>query len=228
LAAEYETILAAANADKWAAMIANSGLTEAQIEAVMDSDVLGLLGSELRRAETLGQPVEALLRAAVRRGELDTANDIAAVLRRRVQMLNDDSKGASRTRQPNLIVGLIPAATGTFPPEWQEALKEREQAMVERANTLVRQAVADGEPWLQELGPRPTDRARAALWNQAAQAAVAYRDRYEVTGPSMLGVPTDFAQRHNAARVRAILASAAQAPVSEPATAPARSQGPVL
>ena len=51
LAAEYETIAAAAQHDRWTTLVCRSGLTDKQAQAVIDSDAFGALTAELRRAE---------------------------------------------------------------------------------------------------------------------------------------------------------------------------------
>src|SRR5690606_3143837 len=66
LAAEYETIAAAAQRDRWASLIRSSGLSAEQAESVVDSDAFGPLTAELRRAEANNHDVERLLPRLVR------------------------------------------------------------------------------------------------------------------------------------------------------------------
>ncbi|HET7385510.1 MAG TPA: MobF family relaxase, partial [Nocardioidaceae bacterium] len=61
LAAEYETIGAAAQRDRWVTAIRGSGLTEAQVEQVLASESFGPLTAELRRAEANHHDVDRLL-----------------------------------------------------------------------------------------------------------------------------------------------------------------------
>jgi hypothetical protein len=84
------------------------------------------------------------------------------------------------------------------------AVEERERALLARATELLQQAAADNEPWLAALGPRPAEPGRARLPDQAALAAVAYRDRHQVTGPEPLDRPDGIAQRRDANRIRAL------------------------
>ncbi|MBR7502465.1 hypothetical protein KCW65_20440, partial [Mycobacterium tuberculosis] len=61
LAAEYETIAAAAQRDRWATLVRGSGLTEEQAESAIESEAFGPLAVELRRAEANHHNVDALL-----------------------------------------------------------------------------------------------------------------------------------------------------------------------
>ncbi len=67
LAAEYETIGAVAQRDRWVAAIKKSGLNEAQVEQVLASQSFGTLTAELRRAESNHHEIEKLLPAVVAR-----------------------------------------------------------------------------------------------------------------------------------------------------------------
>ena len=84
LAAEYETIAAAAQRDRWVSLVRASGLSRGQADDAISSDAFGPLTAELRRAEAHHFHVEGLLaRVATVRG-FDDAQDIAAVLRGRI------------------------------------------------------------------------------------------------------------------------------------------------
>lgn len=66
-ATEYETIAAAAQHDRWNALVRASGLTDEQAQAVIESDAFGALIAELRRAEANHHNVDTLLPASSRR-----------------------------------------------------------------------------------------------------------------------------------------------------------------
>ena len=51
LAAEYETIAAAAQRDRWATLIKSSGLTADQADAAIESEAFGALTAELRELD---------------------------------------------------------------------------------------------------------------------------------------------------------------------------------
>jgi hypothetical protein len=80
LAAEYETIAAAAQHDRWVALVRASGLTSDEADDAIASDAFGALTVELRRAEANHHDIDTLLpRLVAVRGFAD-ADDIAAVL----------------------------------------------------------------------------------------------------------------------------------------------------
>lgn len=61
LAAEYDTIAAAAQRDRWAARVRASGLSAEQVVEVIESDAFGPLTAELRRAEANNHDLAVLL-----------------------------------------------------------------------------------------------------------------------------------------------------------------------
>lgn len=76
LAAEYETIGAVAQRDRWVAVIRESGLTDAQVDEVLISPSCGPLTAEPRGAESNHHDVEKLLPSLVARRPLDDAADV--------------------------------------------------------------------------------------------------------------------------------------------------------
>jgi hypothetical protein len=68
-----------------------------------------------------------------------------------------------------------------------QALSERDQALEDRALALADQAVGTGERWVQRLGDPPPTRARRERWISEVSTVAAYRDRWHITGPSVLG-----------------------------------------
>jgi hypothetical protein len=94
-------------------------------------------------------------------------------------------------RADNLIAGLIPRAQGVSDPDMAQALAERDQAMEERARTLADWAVESGESWVERLGIPPVAQARREHWMRELSAVAAYRDRWHITGASILGLQRD-------------------------------------
>ena len=187
LAAEYETIAAAAQHDRWATLVRSSGLTPEQADAAIESAAFGPFSAELRRAEANGHDVERLLPTAVSRYGLGDAEDIAAVLRHRLGLATA-SVGRGRGRRPaKLIVGLIPEALGPMAPDMRAALDGRRHLIEDRARNLAEEAIRINAPWAKRLGPRPQDRADRARWGRAVVTIAAYRDRYGITWPKTLG-----------------------------------------
>lgn len=207
LAAEYETIAAAAQHDRWTTLIQNSGLTDTQAAEVLSSEAFAPLTAELRRAEANHHDIEDLLPKLVRARRLDDADDVAAVLHHRVSMATARPAGSGRVRKaPRLIAGLIPEATGAMSDEMRQALNERSDLIEARADAVLDQALDEVAPWLAELGPQPTNSRKLATWRRSARVVASYRDRYHVTTDAALGSEAEsVAQKIDAARARAAL-----------------------
>jgi hypothetical protein len=207
LAAEYETIAAAAQHDRWATLVRGSGLTDEQAESAIESEAFGPLAAELRRAEANHHNVDALLPRLVAARGFGDADDIAAVLHYRVERATARPAGSGRTRKPaRLIAGLIPRAHGVLDAEMRAALDEREALIEARADAVLEAALTENAPWTKALGAHPTDRRRAAAWRKSARVVAAYRDRYRITDDTPLGAPPESAaQKIDAARARSAL-----------------------
>ncbi len=207
LAAEYETIAAAAQRDRWATLIRASGLTVEQADVAIESEAFGALTAELRRAEANHHDVDRLFpRLVAARGFTD-ADDIASVLHYRVARATARPAGSGRTRKaPRLIAGLIPSADGPIAGDMRQALNERRELIETRADAVLDTARDAGEAWTRPLGEPPRDPRKAAAWRRSACTIAAYRDRYGVTDDRPLGPPPQStAQSIDAARARAAL-----------------------
>jgi len=205
LAAEYETIAAAAQRDRWATVLRSCELTADQVDGVLASDAFGPLAAELRRAEANGHDVDRLLPAAVSRHGLGDAEDVAAVLRHRVQLVTSRRSSGQRVRS-RLIVGLIPEAVGPMAPDMRRALDERRDLIEQRARALADGAFRDKEPWVKALGPRPSDRVLRTQWDNVVATVAAYRDRHSIKDRRPLGpTPSTDSQRLDFARALAAI-----------------------
>ncbi|MCL2489498.1 MAG: hypothetical protein FWF36_02040 [Propionibacteriaceae bacterium] len=215
LVAMHQEIYQAAMAERWASLIDECGLSQEQAEQVRRSDAYGPLCGELARMDTAtGRTPESTLPVIVASRSLDDADDVAAVLYRRVHAVNDNPRpGATRGRasQP-YVLGLGPQTTGPIRDDMKTSLTEIEARLRQRAKELAQQAVRDHESWLVALGTRPADAHAARQWDQAVQAVAAYRERWNIAGSQPLGLPsTDPVQQLHATRVRGALVSAEQA-----------------
>jgi hypothetical protein len=86
------------------------------------------------------------------------------------------------------------------------ALDERQALIEARADAVLDAALTDKAPWTKALGTQPRDARRAAAWRSTARVIAAYRDRYRITGDTLLGAPpTSEAQKIDAARAKACL-----------------------
>jgi conjugative relaxase-like TrwC/TraI family protein len=209
LAAEYETIAAAAQHDRWVALVRQSGLSPEQADEVINSDAFGPLTAELRRAEAHHFDIPSLFTRVVAAREFEDAQDIAAVLRARIASTVARDVGAGRSRRTTrLVAGLIPRAIGLMDADMRRALDERSDLIEARANALFDEALLGGEAWTQALGGAPRGSV-AAAWRQHGCTVAAYRDRYGIVGARALGpVPQSTAQKLGAARARAALDAA--------------------
>ncbi|WP_156198659.1 MobF family relaxase [Actinotalea caeni] len=208
LAAEYETIAQAAQHDRFATLIRESGLTREEAEDTIHSDAFGALTAELRRAEANHHNIDALMPRLVAARGFGDADDIASVLHHRLARATAKPAGSGRTRKaPRLIAGLIPEAAGPMSAEMRKALTERRELIEERAVAVLDQALTERQEWALVLGSTPAEARAATTWKQQARTVAAYRDRYGITTRTPLGpAPDSDAQKIDAARARAALA----------------------
>ena len=222
LAAEYETIAQAAQHDRFATLVRDSGLTPDEAEDTIHSEAFGALSAELRRAEANHHNIDALMPRLVAGRGFGDADDIASVLHHRLARATARPAGSGRTRQvPQLIAGLIPEAAGEMSAEMQIALTERRELIEQRADAILDRAISEKQDWALGLGEPPVEPRAVAAWNRQAITVAAYRDRYGITAKTPLGpAPDSDAQKIDAARAAAALVRlrdiAAQA--SEPDT----------
>jgi conjugative relaxase-like TrwC/TraI family protein len=201
LAAEYETIAAAAQRDRWVELLDRSGLTREQVDDVVQSDSFGPLTADLRRAEANHHDLDLVVPLAVSRRGFGDAIDIGAVLVSRISHETGRVRRGKRGAEPNLIAGLIPAARGTMSQDMAEALRERANLIEDRALALAETAVDTNTRWLMRLGPAPEDDAERRRWMREVATVAAYRDRYGISARSALGEePATLAQRRDAGR----------------------------
>ncbi|TDO92382.1 MobF family relaxase [Enemella evansiae] len=208
LAAEYETVAAAAQRDRWATLIRSSGLTVEQADAAVESEAFGALTAELRRAEANHHDLDRLFPRLVAARGFDDADDIASVLHYRVARATARPAGSGRTRKaPRLIAGLVPSADGPMAADMRQALDERRELIETRADAVLDTARDAGEPWTRPLGGPPRDPRKAHTWRRYVRTIAAYRDRYGITDDTAIGPPADAeAQRIDRARAAAALA----------------------
>ncbi len=130
----------------------------------------------------------------------EDAENVAAVLTWRVS--NAASRPTAGT-EPHLIAGLLAPARGPLDPETREALNQRADSIVERAQTLAATAVRDNEPWVSALGPQPIGVDRRG-WLEHAAVVATYRDRYRLCAArTALGAePATVAQSQDRARAQ--------------------------
>ncbi len=186
LAAELETIAVDAQRHRFVELLRLSSLTPEQHEAVAQSSALGPLMASLRRAEAFHNDLENLVPRMVAQHALDDADDLAAVLRHRVEQVAGSPPRNCRL-SPRLIAGLIPTPLGKMSPEHRQSIDERAEHIETRARALVAAAVDIDAPWCRHLGTPPTEPQARDLWTQTAMTVAAYRDRYKIDSDLPLG-----------------------------------------
>jgi conjugative relaxase-like TrwC/TraI family protein len=218
LAAELETIAADVQHDRFVDLLRRSGLTAEQHAAVVVSPAFGPLTAALRRAETYHHDLERLVPRIVGQHGLDDADDIAAVLRYRLEKAAATLPRGCR-RRPRLIAGLIPEPLGEMSAEDRQAINERKAVIESRARALVHVGIAAGAAWTRRLGEPPLDPTQCERWLLAAASVAAYRDRYKVTTDLPLGGgTTSGAKRSDRRRAQSALREAVElSRASEPA-----------
>ncbi|QGH70576.1 ATP-dependent RecD-like DNA helicase [Pseudactinotalea sp. HY158] len=193
LADEYDLIAAAATGARWQELIEAAPLSPAQREAVLASPAWEALSASLRRAARAGTDLERVLPALITGRELDSADDVAAVLHHRLEAFQ--ASAPARRDPAHLVAGLFPAAALTGEGELDEALAERERLIEARARHIAARARAAGHAWAQH------DDAAAVT---AMVTVAAYRDRWAIDpgDPRPLGGPpgADYTQRADHAR----------------------------
>ena len=209
LAAEYETIAAAVQHERWVSLVRESGLSDGQADDAINSDAFGPMTAELRRAEAHHFDIESLLTRVVAARGFEDAQDIAGVLQSRIALAIAREIGAGRSRKsPRMVAGLIPRVIGPMDVGMRRALVERSDLIEARASAVLDEALLAGEAWTRALGAPPRGSAGAA-WRQHACTVAAYRDRYRIVGGRPIGpVRQPTAQSLDAGRARAALEAA--------------------
>ncbi len=179
LAAEYETLAAVAQQQRWDDLLDRSGLGSHRLEQLRQSAAYGPLLAAFRDAESRGLDVERAFPDLVAARVLDDAEDPVAVMHARVGIWAR-AAGSTRQASTNLIAGLIPRAARVTDPDMARALDERDLAMGRRAREMAELAIAQGHAWARSLGAPPSDPITRERWMGALSIVAAYRDRWKL------------------------------------------------
>ena len=200
LVAEYDTLAAAGDHDQWTRLL-DTALPSWASGMIATSEAFGPLVAVLRRADALGVDLPSVIPKLVGERELDTAEDVAAVLHERVErwLASCDAK----PRRQGLIAGLHPIAQQVTDPDLRHALDDRAELLEHRATTLAEQALAAHADWVRRLGAAPSDPARRAIYLRCLATVAAYRDQWSITGPDPLGPACDQPSARAEDRARA-------------------------
>jgi hypothetical protein len=135
---------------------------------------------------------------------------------------------------PDWCLGLPVSTTRTW-PRLAKAVHEREEAIALRAHDLAERAVRGGAPWAKPFGLPPSDPVVASAWRDRLAVVAAYRDRWRITAPGILGDEAgvgSLQQAAHRARARragqeaARLAGLVAQPIAPSAGAPSHDIGP--
>jgi conjugative relaxase-like TrwC/TraI family protein len=216
IAAEYLTIAAEAQRDRWTAELSRSGLSTEHVDAALSSGSFGPLAVELRRAESRGHRIQTLLPKIVVQRSLDDAADIGAVLISRLRHATPGPPHATRGKA-RFIAGLIPAADGPMADEMRRALNDRQEFMEARAMAQAEDAVGRTAAWVRRLGTAPVDAHQRWMWMQHVRVVAAYRDLYGIDSASPVG-PAGASDGQRVHEARARKATRRAADIAEHAT----------
>ena len=199
LAGEYQTIARVAQANHWETVLARSGLSATQLQAVKNSPAYPALAAALSDAGG----IEAALPRLVAQRTLINADDIAAVLHHRV-----DVWAKAHPTSDDLVAGLIHRAAPIAEPDMARGLGERAKAIEKRAATVAEQAADTLRPWIGKLGRPPTDPLARSQWLKAVTVVAAYRDQWDIKDdPRPLGPETTSCKEQAEQRRRALAAA---------------------
>ena len=191
LHAEYQTLAAEAQRDRWNALLDSSGLSEDALAAVRASDAIGPLFATFRDAEARGLDPAVEFPAIVAAGALTGAHDPAAVLHARMQA-HIRAAGTKRQAASNLVAGLFPRASGVTNFDMDLALRQRDEAIEARARSVLADAQQRDAAWVRRLGRPPEDPALRVGWDEAATTVAAYRELHGFAGkPTVIGSEQD-------------------------------------
>ena len=140
LLAEYETIARRATEDRYAALVASSGLTPTEASAVRASAAWGPLTAAFRDAESRGLDIDRAVPALVQGRTISSADDVAALIHGRVTKWLQSAGGR---RQSDRIGGLLPVAVGVTDPDMWRALEHRRRLLEQRTRMSALEAIAN-------------------------------------------------------------------------------------
>ncbi|HZW45757.1 MAG TPA: MobF family relaxase [Dermatophilaceae bacterium] len=182
--AEYDTIARHANEERYKTLVASSGLTPSDADAVRGSEAWGPLMAAFRDAEARGLDLSRALPALVQGRSVSSADDIAALLHGRVSKWLESAAGRV---QPDRIVGLFPAACSVTDRDADRALQERRTLIEQNVRALVLEALQRRDPWTLRFGRPPAVPVRREEWLRRLDTIAAYREQRHVNASAVLG-----------------------------------------
>jgi conjugative relaxase-like TrwC/TraI family protein len=179
LVAEYDTIVALADGDRWDEVLSRSGLSDAEFARAKSSPAYAALLAQLRDAENRGFDIDTELPMLVTGRSFGDAKDVAGVLHYRIDHY---VAGVGYPSPPasELVAGLFPRPTGITDPDVVPALNDRAHAIERRARELATIAIERGDVWVREFGKTPPAGELYEQWVIEVATGAAYVDRWKI------------------------------------------------
>ena len=185
LVAEYDTIVALADGERWADVLSQSGLSATELVRAKASPAYAALLAQLRDAESRGLDIHAELPMLVAGRSFSDADDVANVLHYRVDRYVT-GVGYPSPRASDLVAGIFPRPNGITDPDIVLALIDRADAIEQRARELATIAIEHGDAWVQNFGDAPPTGELYEQWLLEVATGAAYFDRWRIGNPDTL------------------------------------------
>lgn len=206
LLAEYDVLARETQTERWAALLDVAPFPENVSDDVFTSPYYERLETALARHEAAGHFSAAALAALAPRltpgeDQADPAAQLANMLDQATQQLPPGKRTRAR------VAGLIPTPAEPIADDMRAALAERQALIETAARGIVRDAQAAGATWVTRLGQSRSRPEALERWEAHAATVALYRYRYEITGPSPLGVTKAITTADEGAEYRAATAA---------------------
>ena len=153
-----------------------------------DDPAMTALAERLNALAAAGYDPHAVLKAVTSSRELDTADNVAAVLTWRIteeyKNLSPDPTIATSPAQARSFTARI---TTTQDPDVANGLQQVAAICDRRIEALAELAALHQPAWTRALGPVPDDEPGRRQWLSRAAVVATYRDRYNNTGDEPIG-----------------------------------------
>jgi len=185
LVAEYDTIAAMADGDRWDAILSKSGFSDTELVQIKASPAYAALLAQLRDAENRGLDIHTELPMLVMGRSFEDADDVASVMHFRI-----DSYvlgvGYPAPSASELVAGIFPRPARITDPDVVPALNNRADAIEQRGRHLAAVAIEHGDAWVQDFGNAPKMEELYEQWVREVAAAAAYFDRWGIDNPDTI------------------------------------------
>jgi len=157
----------------------------------------GALAAALRHAERIGYDPAATLRSAEAQREVETADDVPAVLSHRIERVLEE-RGAAPSFTPTdpavplWVADPMPLTGKTLPQDWREHMQERYDYLGVRILEQGEAVAAEQPAWSAELGRFPEEPRRREQWTRLAAEVDLFRSRYRIPESEERAIPEKY------------------------------------